>query len=676
MWFSVGIDLGTSFSSAAVGGPGGTRMVPLSPSMVVPSVACPGPNGSVLTGLDALQAATDPASLARGFKRRLGDPSRLVLGGASFSPAALMAAQLRDVLAAVNRHQGGVPTSIVLTCPAIWGPYRREHFAEVPMLAGVKSYRLVTEPEAAATHYSNERRLGEGEVVAVYDLGGGTFDTTILRVRGGRMEILGTPEGIEHMGGVDFDETLLANIDERLDGAITELDEEDPEHATALAKIRAMVVKAKEDLSIEPDVTLSVPLPSGPRELTISRLEFNDMIRPSVELTAETLQRTVTNAGLQPNDLSGILLAGGSSRIPLVPQLISKEFGRPVRVSLHPKFTVALGAASIAARMASEPPRASGTGPMPVPPAAQHAPAPGGAAPAGVPATAAFGQPANGAGEPKRRGTRIALVAAAVVAVVALVTTVVLLSRSPDGDNEAAGASGGTVSAGASTEAERVADETRAPLPSSAAAPGSAGADMKPGSAPSNSPGPLKVFDGAAVSPWAGFIGSLETNWSGTDLTNGTVRDGSLTARVDDQGVHASWNGSGPAQLYFQSSPDASKARDLSRYFSSDGAITFDVAVHKRPTKVTSLELHCVHPCRSTVSIDKVLKRLDTGKKTTVTIPLSCFTRKQEYDWNPKRVNTAWLVYTEGALSATFSDIRWEAEAGGSQDAVSCDDLL
>src|SRR5690606_39315650 len=75
MWFSVGIDLGTSFSSAAVGGPGGTRMVPLSPSMVVPSVACPGPNGSVLTGLDALQAATDPASLARGFKRRLGDRS-------------------------------------------------------------------------------------------------------------------------------------------------------------------------------------------------------------------------------------------------------------------------------------------------------------------------------------------------------------------------------------------------------------------------------------------------------------------------------------------------------------------------------------------------------------------------------------------------------------------------
>src|SRR5690606_19180950 len=141
MWFSVGIDLGTSFSSAAVGGPGGTRMVPLSPSMVVPSVACPGPNGSVLTVLDALQAATDPASLAWGSRCSLGDPSRLVVGGATFSPAALVAAQPRDVLAAVSRHHGGVPTSIVLTCRAIWGPSRREHFAEVPRLGGVKRYR-------------------------------------------------------------------------------------------------------------------------------------------------------------------------------------------------------------------------------------------------------------------------------------------------------------------------------------------------------------------------------------------------------------------------------------------------------------------------------------------------------------------------------------------------------
>ena len=246
MRYGVGIDLGTSFTSAAISGPYGTRMVPLAPDVVVPSVAYPAPDGTVLTGPAALAAAADPARVARGFKRRLGDPTPLVLGGAGYSPATLMAAQLRDVLATVTRSVGAPPASIVLTCPAIWGPYRREQFAEVPKLAGVHEFRLLTEPEAAATHYSAERRLGDGEVVAVYDLGGGTFDTTILRMRSGDMEILGVPEGIEHMGGTDFDETLLAHVDDRLDGAVSALDAADPAVATVLAQIRAMCVRAKE----------------------------------------------------------------------------------------------------------------------------------------------------------------------------------------------------------------------------------------------------------------------------------------------------------------------------------------------------------------------------------------------------------------------------------------------
>jgi actin-like ATPase involved in cell morphogenesis len=350
MRYGVGIDLGTSFTSAAISGPDGTRMVPLSPGVVVPSVAYPAPDGTILTGPTALAAAADPARVARGFKRRLGDPTPLMLGGAAYTPTTLMAAQLRDVLATVTRMIGVPPASIVLTCPAIWGPYRREQFAEVPKLAGVTDFRLLTEPEAAATHYSAERRLGDGEVVAVYDLGGGTFDTTILRMRQDGMEILGIPEGIEHMGGIDFDETLLAHLDDRLDGAISAIDPADPAAAATLAQIRGMCVRAKEELSIEPDVTLSVPLPSGPREVTVTRLEFNDMIRPSVKLTTDALRRTISSAGLRPDDLSAVLLAGGSSRIPLVSQLVSQEFGKPVRVTLHPKFTVALGAAAVATR--------------------------------------------------------------------------------------------------------------------------------------------------------------------------------------------------------------------------------------------------------------------------------------------------------------------------------------
>jgi molecular chaperone DnaK len=425
MGYGVGVDLGTSFTSAAVSGPGGTRMVSMSPEVIVPSVAYAAPDGTLLTGTAAVRAASDPARLARNFKRRLGDPTPLVLGGSPYSPAALMAAQLRDVLAAVTAWAGGPPGSIVLTCPAIWGPYRQEHFTEVLRLANVSDYRLVTEPEAAATHYSGERRLGDGEVVAVYDLGGGTFDTTILRMRNGRMEILGTPEGIEHMGGIDFDETLLAHLDDRLDGAISELDPADPGGPARLAEIRAMCVRAKEELSIEPDVRLTVPLPAGPREVTVTRLELNDMIRPSLQLTTDALRRTIGSAGLRPDDLSAVLLAGGSSRIPLVSQLVSREFGKPVRVTLHPKFTVALGAATIATR-------ASAPNPVTSPPADPSPSRP--ASP--VPSLA--GTPLSPNGPRHRTKWLVPALALALVIAVAVTTTVLLTSN----DGEAQSGSG------------------------------------------------------------------------------------------------------------------------------------------------------------------------------------------------------------------------------------------
>ncbi|MFI7672428.1 Hsp70 family protein [Actinophytocola sp. NPDC049390] len=365
MRYTVGVDLGTTFTAAAVRTADGTRMVALSQEIVVPAVACHTPDGKLLTGHAAMQAAAGtPARLVRGFKRRLGDPTPLVLGGAAYSPAALMAAQLRDVLDQVTRAMAAPPESVVLTCPAIWGPYRREQFAEVPRLAGLGDHEPLTEPEAAARHYSRERTLGDGEVVAVYDLGGGTLDTTVLRMRGGAMEILGTPEGVEHLGGMDFDDALLAHLDERLDGAISGLDPADPAAAGALAAIRARCVRAKVELSTEPDVTVAVPLPSGPREVTVTRREFNDAIRPSVALTTDALRRTIESAGLRTDDLSAVLLAGGSSRIPLVTQAVHEEFGTPVRVSQHPKYTVALGAATTATPAAT----VTATAPVPVPP--------------------------------------------------------------------------------------------------------------------------------------------------------------------------------------------------------------------------------------------------------------------------------------------------------------------
>jgi len=612
MRYGVGIDLGTSFTSAAVVGPDGARMVPLSRGVVVPSVAYATPEGTLLTGLAAEEAARggELGRVARGFKRRIGDPTPLVLGGTAYSPDALMAAQLRDVLEYLTRMEGSPPETIVLTCPAIWGPYRREHFEEVPRLAGVPASHVLTEPEAVATHYSMERRLGDGEVVAVYDLGGGTFDTTILRMRPGGMEILGTPEGIEHLGGMDFDETLLAFVDDRLGGAVSALDQSDPRSALLLAHIRSLCVRAKEELSIEPDVLIKVPLPSGPQQVMITRRELNEMLRPSVRLTTDALARTIASAGLRTEDVSAMLLAGGSSRIPLVDQMVSEAFGRPVRMTLHPKFTVALGGAVTAVRV-----RAAADAPPAAPP---------------EPTTPPRGVAAGSA--PSRRRKWRVPIAAAMVAVVALVVaTVVLLNGvGPTGNADA----GDTSTTGKPT-------------------------------------GPAKTMQvygkKGPVEPYTSFIASAE-NWAGVDISGGASQK-AIKADPDDKGnLHVQWAGGAPGQVYMQNPTDS---EDKSAYVAK-GALVFDVAVHAPPKALVTIAVHCVYPCAAEVEVTKIFRDLPKDKTTKITVPLNCFTAK---GLRPTTVNTPFLVYTTGKFDATFSDIRWEPDAASGAPAKRCTNL-
>nr|WP_232327981.1 Hsp70 family protein [Kibdelosporangium sp. MJ126-NF4]CTQ90328.1 Chaperone protein DnaK [Kibdelosporangium sp. MJ126-NF4] len=681
----MGIDLGTSFTAAAVSGAGRTVMVPLSPEMIVSSVAYPAPDGSLLTGGAALAAANDPEKVARNFKRRLGDPTPLVLGGSAYSAAVLMAAQLREVLAETTRFTGAPPGSVTLTCPAIWGPYRREHFTEVLRLADVADYRLITEPEAAATHYSSERRLGDGEVVAVYDLGGGTFDTTILRMSGGEMEILGTPEGIEHMGGIDFDETLLADIDDKLDGAITDLDLTDPAAAKALVEIRAMCVRAKEDLSIEPDVQLTVPLPSGPREVVITRLELNDMIRPSIQLTADALRRTIASAGLRAEDLSAVLLAGGSSRIPLVSQLVSEEFGKPVRVTLHPKFTVSLGAAAMATRepvtsTAVEPTRTLATTSI-------TGATPGSTATSSwdvtppwtptrrpqLPTTTRSTTEGATPSEPRRRWLMPGVAAAAIV-MLAVVTTL-FLTRTGGEAQQAAGSSPLAASSSIpSTVPSTTLPTTTAPtttqpttttgMPDDGSPKSTAQPPPPPATEPTKPSGgaALKLFENGPVSPFTGFIAD-EGNWGGTELQSSAAAQASITAAADGQGVRVTWKGDAPAQMYLQT-PRSPK--DFSAYAGDGGALVFTTTMHKAPTGAASLQVHCSYPCKSQLNVTGLFKNLPPEKPTPVKIPLSCFTAA---GLDPKKVDTPFLVYAVGELDATFANIRWEKNV---KDATPC----
>ncbi|MDQ2588776.1 Hsp70 family protein [Saccharothrix yanglingensis] len=645
MGYGLGIDLGTTFTAAAVSGQSGTRVVPLGRDVVAPSTVFAGADGTLLTG-DAAEAAatTDPTRVSRGHKRRLGDPAPLVVGGAPYAPSALLAAQLRDVVAAVAAHEGGPPDAVVLTCPAVWGPYRREHFDEVHRLAGLTDVRVVTEPEAAATHYSAERRLGDGELIAVYDLGGGTFDATVLRAQDGGMRILGTPEGVERLGGIDFDQAVLAHLDALLDGALTALDPTAPETAAVLAAARALCVEAKQQLSTEPDVTLPSPLPGDTRQVTITRLRFNDMVRHSVSLTTEALHRTIHSAGLRPDDLTGVLLAGGSSRIPLVAQMVSATFGKPIHVGLHPKLTVALGAAAIARNIAS------------VPTPARQSPVTG--APVGAPPVgAARATPPTGSARTasSKRKRPWLVPAAAVLAVVAVGTTAALaFSGDPRGDERAAGVS-----------------SAQSPAPGSAqpSAPGSASPSTVRQRAVS---GPeLEVYGGRGATAYRGMLGSAEDDWAGTAIgEDNTAAYQAISASPDGAaGLRVTWSGTAPGQVYLQHTDGGT---DLSTYADAPSALVIDLTLHQKPTATTALAVHCVYPCAAELDATGLLRRLPIGAERSVKIPITCFTAA---GLDPRKVNTPFLLTTAGRLDATLHHVRWVPGAAQDPDATPCEAL-
>ncbi len=353
MNYSLGVDLGTTFVAAAITRDNGrVEMITLGDSAVAsPAVVLMRPDGSLVFGdAAARRAVSNPTDVAWEVKRRLGDPTPVRLGGAARPATELLGAGLRDVLARIAATEGGPARRVVLTHPANWGPFRRGLFEDVAALAGLEDPPMLAEPEAAGVHYAATRDLTDGELLAVYDLGGGTFDASVLRKRADGVEILGTPEGIERLGGVDFDEAILAHVDHASGGALGELDLRDTTTTTALARLRQDCVLAKEALSVDDETTVPVFLPGRHLEVTITRGEFEDMVRAPVESTIGALRRTLRSASVRPDQLSAVLLVGGSSRIPIIARTVGAELGCRTVVDSHPKHAVALGAAIVASR--------------------------------------------------------------------------------------------------------------------------------------------------------------------------------------------------------------------------------------------------------------------------------------------------------------------------------------
>lgn len=324
-----------------------TRIVELgSHGATIPSIVFLDDSGQMLVGDSAARRAVlEPARSAREFKRRFGDTTPIFVGGSPYSADALMAELLKSAMAQVVERQGGPPTSLAITHPANWGSYKLELLEQVVRRANVDSAVMLSEPEAAVLNYAQNERVPAGSVIAVFDLGGGTFDASVIRKTTDGVETLGEPEGLERLGGIDLDETVFNFVVQHLDGALDDIEMDSDVVLSALARLKADCVDAKVALSSDESASIPVMLPSVQTTVRITRGEFESLARPALASAIEALRRALSSAGVSADELTAVLLAGGSSRIPIVAEMVAAEVGRPVAVDAHPKHIVARGAA-------------------------------------------------------------------------------------------------------------------------------------------------------------------------------------------------------------------------------------------------------------------------------------------------------------------------------------------
>lgn len=353
--YRLGVDLGTTFTEVGIAHGGSYRMLRLGQERFeVPSTIWVSADGQVQVGEEAERMAeSQPSAVARDCKRRFGDTVPLLLEGHPFSPQALMARLLRWALDTAEARMDRSPELITVTCPANWGPYKHELLRQMIRMAETPTAIVCTEPEAAAIRHAGADAQRPGALVGVYDLGGGTFDAAVLRPTGnGIFTLAGAPEGVEHLGGIDFDEALYSYVLRSLGQDALDLAEsEDPDTLRAMAALRRRCVRAKEELSGErlADVEFSLP-GSKSTSVSVGREEFEAMIRPALAETVRAFERAVRNAGTTPDKLTSVVLVGGSVRIPLVFETVSRALDCQVVVPREPGHSVALGAAMAADR--------------------------------------------------------------------------------------------------------------------------------------------------------------------------------------------------------------------------------------------------------------------------------------------------------------------------------------
>jgi Fe-S protein assembly chaperone HscA len=274
-----------------------------------------------------------------------GEVLRLEIGGQTYTPPEISAYILRQLKRNAERYFGAPVTKAVITVPAYFNDAQRQATKDAGRMAGLDVLRLVNEPTAAALAYGLDRQ--RDGIVAVYDLGGGTFDISILKLHEGIFEVIAT-NGDTHLGGDDFDNLLLAIA---LDEIETEEKIPARQHPELVQALRKAVIDAKIALSSNETVRLEVLLPNGRHyRRAITRAQFEQLIEPILQRTVEPCRQALRDAGLTAADIGEVVLVGGSTRIPRVQQLVSDIFELPTRgkkphTELNPDEVVALGAA-------------------------------------------------------------------------------------------------------------------------------------------------------------------------------------------------------------------------------------------------------------------------------------------------------------------------------------------
>ncbi|MCU1368170.1 MAG: Heat shock protein 70 [Ilumatobacteraceae bacterium] len=446
MEYGLGIDFGTTYCAAAISTERNVEICTLgtrAPS--IPTAVLIRADGEVLVGEAAERRAVDePDRAAFAFKRRLGDPTPLVLGGTPYGAETLTSYVLTSIVRQVTQQNGGPPAKIVLSHPAPYGDYKLDLLRLAARQADIGPVSFISEPEAAAVHYSTLERIDIGQVVAVYDFGGGTFDAALLRRTADGFTLIGQPEGLERIGGIDLDHAVLQHVLGSIGRQPADLIGDSPDHLSAMARLRDDCRSAKEALSSDADVTIPVTLPNLMTHVRLTRAEFEAMIRPRIADTIEALRRAVRSTGLAMEEVDRILLVGGTSRIPLVREMVATATGRPVTIDVHPKHSVAMGAAALArpggapAASIVPPPTVTGLAPPsrpapatvePTSPVAAPAPAP----PPPPPSTPVASPTGPAAAEPSHDSKRKVLLAIGALALVAIIAVVaIVVSRGGD----------------------------------------------------------------------------------------------------------------------------------------------------------------------------------------------------------------------------------------------------